>query len=108
MRLDTIQETFHSAEIQDRNKAFQFFDLQHRFKPARFDWQMKGVWDSNTVIPICQKLPIKKGGTAQIYQIDVPEEFVGEKLRSVCAGSRFNAASEESPDWVRRGPTQSF
>lgn len=100
MRQDTIQETFHSAKIQDRNKPIEFFKLQYLFKPARFDWQMKNNWDYNTVIPICQKNSIKEGGTAQIYQIDIPEEFVGESLRDVCAGSRFNAASEESPDWV--------
>lgn len=100
MRLDTIQQTFRSAKIQDSNKASEFFKLQHRFKPARFEWQMKKKWDSDTVIPICQKNLIKKGGTAQIYQIDIPEEFVDQSLRHYCAGSRFNAASEESPEWV--------
>lgn len=107
MRQDTIQATFDAAGILDRNKTIKFFELQDRFKPARFDWQMKNIWSNNTVIPICQKNPIRKGGTAQLYQIDIPEEFVGETLRRVCAGSRFNAASEESPEWVRYRPTPS-
>ena len=53
MRLDTIQQMFHFANIKDPNKTSEFFELQHRFKPARFDWQAKNNWDSNTVIPVC-------------------------------------------------------
>lgn len=107
MRRDTIQEAFESANIPDRTKTSEFFKLQHHFKPARFCWHMKNNWDNNRVIPICEKNFLKKGGTAQIYQIAIPEEYVDETLRRVCAGYRFNAASEESPDWVRCRPTPS-
>ena len=106
-RQDTIQELFRDANIQDPNKATEFFEMQHRFKPARFELQMKNIWRSDRVIPIYRKNSIKEGGTAQVYQIDIPEEFVGERLRDFCAGSRFNAASEESPDWVRCRPIPS-
>ncbi len=101
MRLDTIQATFRSAHIQDPDAPSKFFELQHRFKPARFELHAIKNWDQDTIIPIVRHNPIKAGGTAKLYQIDVPEEFVGEKLRYVCAGSRFNAASNRSPDWVR-------
>ena len=100
MRLDTIQNRFWAAGIQDQDKPLEFFKLQHRFKPARFELHKRSNWDEDVVIPIYHSNPIKEGGTAELYQIDVPEEFVGWKLRDACAGSRFNAGSEESPDWV--------
>ena len=100
MRRDTIQEMFRIANIQDKDLPSRFFELQHRFTPARFELHMRYSWDEDTVLPIYRKNPIKEGGTAHLYQIDIPEEFVGEKLRDVCAGSRFNAALTESPDWV--------
>ena len=97
---DTLQEVFRAAGIHDQELPNKFFDQQHRFTPARFDLYGGHDWSEDTVIPIYQRNPIKKGGTAEIYQIDVPEEFVGLNLRDVCAGSRFNAGSDESPDWV--------
>ena len=100
MGRETIEKMCRDADIRDEDIPSKFFQVQHRFTPAKFELRQGKKWERDTVIPIYQKNPIKEGGTAQLYQIDIPEEFVDEKLRHVCAGSRFNAASTESPEWV--------
>ena len=81
-------------------QAAQFFKEQWRFCPARFDLHRTKNYLNNRVIPICRKHLIKEGGTAQLWHIDVYEEFVTPKLREVAKGSRFNLAVDHEPsDW---------
>ena len=87
-------------DVRDAHLSSAFFELQHRFRPAKFDLHGSTEWDEDIVVPINRKNRIKKGGTAILWQIDIPEEFVGQTLREVSSGSRFNAGSEENPDWV--------
>ena len=87
-------------DVNDADLLCKFSKLQHRFRPARFNLHGRIEWDEDMVVPIYRKYSIKKGGTAQLWQIDIPEEFVGQTLRDVSSGSRFNAGSEEAPDWV--------
>ena len=100
---DDIQAVLRSQNEEDTGVVSAFLELQNRFRPARFELHRSNHWDENVVLPIHQKNPIKRGGTASLYQIIVPEEFVGKNLRSVASGSRFNANAnaEEDPDWVR-------
>lgn len=84
----------------DTDLSSAFFELQHRFRPARFDLHSRADWNEDTVVPICRRKPIKPGGTAELWQIDIPEEFVGHTLREISSGSRFNeGGSEKNPDW---------
>ena len=92
-------------DVHDAHLSSAFFELQHRFRPARFDLHGTTDWDEDMVVPIYRKIPIKAGGTAELWQIDIPEEFVGQNLRDISSGSRFNAGSEENPDWVSCPPT---
>lgn len=92
-------------DVHDADLSSAFFELQHRFRPARFDLHATTDWDEDIVVPMYRKLPIKAGGTAKLWQIDIPEEFVGQTLRDISSGSRFNAGSEEDPDWVSCLPT---
>ena len=96
-----LLQIFKSGEVEDLTIASQFYDLQHQFRPARFDLHGRTEWDRDTVVPIYRKNHIKSGATASLWQIDVPEEFVGEKLRDVASGSRFNNNTDDEPDWVR-------
>ena len=103
LRRTTVQDTFQAAGINDKDVQSKFFELQHRFRPAKFDLYLGADWEENVVIPICEKVPINtKGGTADLWQIAVPEEFVGQKLRNISSGSRFNAnkGTAEEPEWV--------
>ena len=93
---------FQGAKVKDQDLVSKFSTIQHRFRPARFELHSSTDWDENMVIPIYRMNPIKDGGTASLWQIDVPEDFVGESLRDVCSGSRFNTNTDEKPDWVRK------
>jgi hypothetical protein len=54
------------------------------------------------VIPICRKEKINnKGGTAPLWQIEVPEEFVGPRLRDVIPSARFFDLNDNG-GWVCR------
>ena len=80
----------------------RFYELQYLFCPAKFEMHGDDDWGEEVVIPICEKNPIKKGGTAELWQISVPEEFVGPSLRNIASGSRFDnkPGSGKEPDWV--------
>ena len=95
-----VEGIFRTANAS--NLAAVFLEKQHRFCPARFDFQKKANWNKDVVIPICSKEPINEGGTAHLWLINVPEEFIEESLRKESIGSRFDAGSKEDPDWVRK------
>ena len=101
LSLDDLRDIFKTEEVHDQALAHRFSELQHRFRPARFELHGGKVWDENMVVPIYRKSEIRSGGTASLWQIDVPEEFIGEKLRDKASGSRLNANTDEQPDWVR-------
>ena len=96
-----VGSIFRTANASDL--AAKFCEEQHRFKPAKFKFRNHAKWNQDVVIPIYSKTPINEGGTAHLWLIDVPEEFVEESLRiQLSKRSRFNAATPDSdPDWVR-------
>ena len=103
LKRDDIQSIFEAAKGCDEDLVTQFLEQQYRFCPARFDLHMTREWDRQVVIPLHSKVPIKEGGTASLWHIDVSEEFVGQSLREVASKSRFDAnrGNTEEPDWVR-------
>ena len=106
MPFDEAKSVFQTVPHNDAAKlATEFIRDQYRFYPARFAFrQNKTKWSRETVIPICDKKPIsEKGGTAKLWHIEIPEEFIEENLRKVSQRSRFNAAARQDcePDWVR-------
>ena len=109
LRRDAVDEMFEKANIMDIHLRSSFFEQQYLFCPARFDLRRTQKWAEERVVPICEKnLITSKGGTAKLYQIAVPEEFVGASLRDLCSGSRFDASKkeEDEPEWVsRQSPT---
>ena len=98
--LDAIENDGHHPGL-----ASEFFELQHSFRPAGFNLRDRNEWDEDKVVPIYRKVPIKRGGTAELWQIEVPEEYVGHALRDMASGSRFNEGSEQDPDWVSFPPS---
>ena len=104
LRQDTVEDMFGKANILDTHLRSSFFEQQYLFCPARFDLRRTQTWGEKRVVPICEKnLITSKGGTAKLWQIAVPEEFVGSSLRDLCSGSRFDASSEkDEPEWVSR------
>lgn len=107
-----MRVTFQAAckddrDLQAKSSSLidEFLKLQFHYSPAKFNLYQGADWDDeHTVVPICEKNSInKKGGTAELWQIAVPEEFVGHKLRDISSGSRFNvnADKDTEPEWVR-------
>ncbi|KAL8732449.1 MAG: hypothetical protein Q9181_003945 [Wetmoreana brouardii] len=95
---DDVERIFQTARAS--HLAPKFIEKQYRFCPAKFGYQRSANWNKDYVIPICRKSPINEGGTAHLWLIDVPEEFVEEGLRTESISSRFNAAhSDSEPDW---------
>lgn len=71
--------------------AIKFDDLQWRFCAAKFNLDIDRDHVKNVIIPICSKEMINaKGGTAQLWQIAVQEEFVGSKLKEAVSSSGFD------------------
>ena len=101
LSLDDLQEIYRNSKIDDEKFVSQFWDLQYRFRPAKFDLYGRTEWKENTVIPIYRKNLIRERAIASLWQVDVPEEFVGERLKDAASCSRFNANTDEEPDWVR-------
>ena len=99
--LPLLSEQVHSLFGPERKApAAQFFKEQWRFCPARFDLHKTKEYPLTRVIPICRRNLIKEGGTAQLWHIDVYEEFVTPALRDVAKGSKFNLATDpEAPEW---------
>jgi hypothetical protein len=89
--------------VLDAERLGAGFDgLQWRFCPARFELGESYDWPEEMVIPICRKEKINnKGGTAQLWRIEIPEEFVGSRLRDVIPGARFYDLNDNI-GWVCR------
>ena len=86
-----------------RELAVAFNEKQWSFCPVNFDLHLSREYRQEEIIlPICRKEVINvKGGTAQLYQIDVREDFIGPRLRKAAARSRYNyAVGDQPPDWV--------
>jgi hypothetical protein len=85
-----LTRIFRDMNIEDADMVAEAFDrLQWKFFPARLDLGAR-EYPPNRVLPFCRKAPINdKGGTAQLFQIEVLEEFVSPKLREAVEQSRY-------------------
>jgi hypothetical protein len=107
LQLYDLKETF--AEIDNSNDteehAKRFDKLQWRFCPARFDLNVARDFWVDRVLPICIKQLINtKGGTADLWQIAVLEEFVGKELREAAKNSKYDSPDDDSLGPVSTNP----
>lgn len=74
-----------------------FNNLQWRFCPAIIEKDMGRDFKENEILPFCHKEKINdKGGTAQLWQIEVPEEFVGPELaEAISEGGKYNNPNDD-------------
>lgn len=79
--LATLKSRFKSLGTDGENLAHIFSKRQWKFSPAQFSYEMDEDFDDDRVIPICRKSHLNTGGTADVCQIVVQEEFVDSKLR---------------------------
>jgi len=70
--------------------AAKFDKTQWKYCPAILELNMRGSYLSNHIMPFSRKERINsKGGTASLWQIEIPEAFVGPKLREAVPWSRY-------------------
>ncbi|KAJ9602690.1 hypothetical protein H2200_012884 [Cladophialophora chaetospira] len=70
--------------------AQKFDKRQWAFCPTSFDWSSRFNCKKQEILPICRRAVLsRRGGTALVWQIAVQEEFVGPKLRTLSAKSKF-------------------
>ncbi|KAL8998393.1 MAG: hypothetical protein Q9169_002521 [Polycauliona sp. 2 TL-2023] len=109
--LQQLQTRLHGPRIPDPLQlAAEFDEKQWPFCPAKFDLHMGQEYNEHRILPICHKAKInEKGGTAQLWQIEVKEEFVSHALRQAVEFSRYNfSTSNTEPDWRYQFALKSF
>jgi len=84
-------------EVSQTKVVVDFFEFQWRFHPAVFELERDEQWPVEMVIPIYRQTLIAEGRTAKVYEISIPEDFVGPRLRRAAPTSRY-----KDPDvgWV--------
>lgn len=88
-----------SLKEQGLPYAEEFNQAQWAFSPPKFDLYASRLYTERYIIPICKDEPINpgKGGTANLWQIGVQEEFVSPKLREKVKTCRFR---DDKFGWV--------
>ena len=90
MDSDTLRSQLkRELNLQDEYQIDGVSDLAERFDKLRwkyftniFDLRQDEFFSKTRILPIVRKQEINaKGGTAKLYRIEVPEEFVSESLR---------------------------
>lgn len=69
--------------------ANKFYRAQWPFCPATFDLFQAKTLESEHVLPLSRMKMIGAGGTARVYQIAVPEEFLGPHFVDRLSFARF-------------------
>jgi hypothetical protein len=70
--------------------AEKFESLRWRYCPAKFELGMARDFGTNRILPIHKRQAInEKGGTAQVWEIVVPEEFVSPELAKTVSSTKF-------------------
>lgn len=92
INLFAVKELFAALKIPDYEKtAVEFDKLQWKYAPARLDLYTGWVYHERRVMPFRRRLKInEKGATAQLWQIEVLEDFVSDKLKQMVPDSVFD------------------
>lgn len=87
-RLENLASTF-TSNLFPKEVTLEFYRVQWRYFPAQFNLGRSYTLDRDTVVPICSSELVGVGNTAQVYQIAVPEEFVGKELSATLSWAKF-------------------
>lgn len=90
--LRALRETFEELDVPDSDKVAADFDKQQwKYCAAKLDLNKGRQYPESKIMPFHRREEInKKGGTAQLWQIEVLEEFVGPSLREAVKESRYD------------------
>lgn len=95
--LQSLRDTAAKISSSNLNElADGFNNLQWKYCPAIFDMGMGREFQEEQVLPFCKKEAInEKGATAQLWQVEIPEEFVGLKLRAVLKNGKYDDPNDD-------------
>ena len=85
--------------VGETKLTVDFFEMQWRFCPAMFELDGCDEWPPGTIVPICRQNLIAQGRTANVYEVAIPEDFIGKRLRHIFLASRYKDP-EISASWV--------
>mgnify|MGYP001581328653 FL=1 len=91
------RDTAAKISMSNADELVDGFDkLQWKFCPAIFEMGMGREFQENEILPFCKKEKInEKGATAELWQIEIPEEFVGPKLRAVVKDGKYDDPNDD-------------
>lgn len=82
---EILADTVLAATDRER-LATQFERQKWRYRPALLEYDHQRDWDHEVILPLLTRESINtKGGTASLWFIDVPVEFVNDMLGAVVA-----------------------
>jgi hypothetical protein len=86
----SLEQASPSGSANDVNFMAQVYEKQWAYCPLKFQLDMGLDLPASTIIPIQQKRRVNsKGGSSIIWDITVPEEFVGETLRQAATPTKI-------------------
>lgn len=89
IQLQDLRNLSRVLGVSETKLAADFFEMQWRFCPAVFELDMDGEWLPEMILPICSQNLIAEGRTARVYEVSIPEDFVGTRLRQTLPSSRY-------------------
>lgn len=88
--IKSVSETHWDASLDS-----QILSTQWKYCPVIFDLDMALELPDGAVLPVVQRQRINdKGATAQLWEVSIPEDFVGSKLRQAASSARFSSVSD--------------
>lgn len=99
MDLLSLKSLFESMRIFNWEQfAIDFDERQWKYCAAKLDLNRGRQYPENRIMPFCRRQEINsKGGTAQLWQIEVLEEFVEPRLREAVKNSRYDPGDGLGP-----------
>ncbi|KUJ18189.1 uncharacterized protein LY89DRAFT_41524 [Mollisia scopiformis] len=95
--LYSLRSICRQMRLADAEKvAMHFHQLQWKYCPARLDLHMGREYSQIKIMPFSRKVRIDNdGGIASLWEVEVPEEFLGHSLREAVKSSRYNRTDDE-------------
>jgi hypothetical protein len=94
-----LRALFNSLEILIENLADEFFEIQWQFCAATLELDQDHEWPPQMILPFCIQNLIAQGRTARVFEVSIPEDFIGENLARAFPNCR-QEDPEICPGWV--------
>lgn len=101
-----LRALFKSLEILNQKLADEFFETQWKFCAATLELDQDHEWPPEMIFPICAQNLIAVGRTAEVFEVAIPEDFVGKNLSQAFPNCRHEDP-DICPGWVRSIPINS-